>query len=112
MAKHLGRVAATDERRYVVGRCDGSLDIGADRLTIQGEDHANGRARAAVVIERADVATLRLRVGLLGGATLERDLPSGYRSFVIRPKTWTALLDDLDAHAWPVACSGLRAPRR
>ena len=108
--RHEGRVRATDEARYVVGFCDGTLDVEPDRLVIQGEPHANGRERKPVVIERADVATLHLRCGFFG-ATLRRELPSGYRSDVIRTKAWKPLLDDLEAHAWPVDVTGPRRPR-
>ena len=110
MARHEGRVVATDERTSALRTCDGTLEVDDDRLVVQGAPHANGRARRPVVTERHAVATLRLRCGVFG-ATLQRELPAGYRSLVIRVRRSGPLLDDLRAHAWPVELTGWRRPR-
>ena len=60
--------------------------------------------------ERGTIATRRLRCGLFG-ATLERELPAGYRSVVIRVRRPEPLIADLRAHAWPVEVTGWRKPR-
>jgi hypothetical protein len=110
MGRHDGRVVATDERTYALRTCDGTLDVDNDRLIVQGAPHANGRARQPVATERHAIATLRLRCGPFG-ATLQRELPAGYRSLVIRVRHAQPLLDDLRAHAWPVDVTGWPRPR-
>ena len=107
---HLGRVRATDERRYVVGVTDGHLTVSADELVVQAIGPDGAPDRRPIVIGRDEVDVLLLRCGLVFG-TLRRQLPSGYRADVIRLRAWPPLLADLEAHAWPVRTSGLRAPR-
>lgn len=103
-------MVATDERTYALRSCDGTVDIDAARLVIQGAPHATGRTRRPVVIERDEVDRLIVRFGLLGGS-VTRVLPSGYRSLVVRTRTPGALWDDLRHHGWPVVARGLRRPR-
>lgn len=109
--RHLGRVRATDERRYVVGFADGHLTVGDDELVVQAVGSDGEPDRRAVAVGRDEVDVLLLRCGLVFG-TLRRQLPSGYRADLIRTRGFAALLADLEAHAWPVRCSGVRAPRR
>ena len=52
-------MVATDERTYALRSCDGTVDIDAARLVIQGAPHATGRTRRPVVIERDEVDRLR-----------------------------------------------------
>lgn len=110
MAVHAGRVPATGERRWVVGWCDGTLTVDADRLVVQGEPHGDGRARDPLVISRAEVGALILRCGLVGAA-LQRETRAGFRSPVSRVRDPRSLLDDLRDHAWPVRARGWRRPR-
>lgn len=106
--RHQGRVRATDEQRYVVGFTDGTLDVDVERLVVQAVDAEGRPDRRPIVTERGDIASLRLRCGLVFG-TLTRQLPAGYRSDVIRTRAWGPLLDDLLGHGWPVELAGLRA---
>jgi hypothetical protein len=110
MATHEGRVPATGERRYVVGWCDGTVTVDADRLVIEGEPHDNGRVRDPVVIERADVRRISLRCGLFGAA-VQRETHAGFRSPVVRVRDPKPLADDLRAHDWPTSLTGWRRPR-
>jgi hypothetical protein len=110
MAVHEGRVPATGARRYVVGWCDGTLGVAADRLVVRGEPHADGRVRDPTVIGTGDVRALILRCGLLGAA-LQRETPAGFRSPVIRVRAAGPLLDDLRGHGWPTRATGWRRPR-
>lgn len=110
MATHAGRVIATGERNYALRYCAGTLTIDADRLTVQGAPHDNGRIRTPVVIERAAVDTLQLRCGLFGAA-LKWDNAHGYRNHVIRVHDVGPLLTDLHAAGWPLSISGWRRPR-
>jgi hypothetical protein len=108
--RHLGRVRATDEQRYVVGFTDGHLTVGAEELVVQAVGPDGSPDRRPIVIGRDGVDVLLLRCGLVFG-TLRRQLPSGYRADLIRLRDRSPLLADLEAHAWPVRTSGLRAPR-
>ena len=110
MATHHGRVPATGERRWMVGWCEGTLTVEADRLVVQGEPHANGRARDPLVVGRADAAALILRCGLFGAA-VQRETSAGFRSPVIRVRAVPPLLDDLRQHGWPARATGWRKPR-
>ncbi|MGN6695816.1 MAG: hypothetical protein ACTHN0_16690 [Aquihabitans sp.] len=110
MATHQGRVPATDERRWTIGWCTGTLTVDADRLVLQGEPLATGRPRNPVVIARADVGTLVFRCGLFGAA-LQRETRAGFRSPVLRTKDPRPVLDDLRAHHWPIRARGWRKPR-
>lgn len=110
MAVHDGRVAATGERSYAIGRCGGALTVDADRLTVQGEPHANGRIRTPTVIDRADGGILQLRCGLFG-ATLTWENAAGYRNHLIRVRDPAPLAADLTTHAWPLELAGWRRPR-
>lgn len=110
MATHEGRVPATGERRYAVGWCDGTLDVAADCLVVQGEAHGDGRDRKPTVIGTGDVRALILRCGLFGAA-LQQETRAGFRSPVIRVRAPRPLLDDLRDHGWPARATGWRRPR-
>lgn len=110
MATHEGRVVATDERNYALRFCPGTVTVDADRLTVQGAPHDNGRPRKPVVIERTDAVALHLRCGLFG-ATLKWENAFGYRNHVVRVRGAAPLLTDLRTHDWPVTTSGWRRPR-
>jgi hypothetical protein len=110
VATHEGRVPATGERRYVVGWCDGTLAVTADRLVVQGEPHEDGRTRTPTVIERTGVGHLILRCGVFGAA-LQRETRAGFRSPVVRVRSARLLLDDLRDHGWPTRATGWRKPR-
>lgn len=110
MASHEGRVVATDERKYALRYCAGTLAVDAERLTVQGAPHDNGRARRPVVIERPGVVALHFRCGLFG-ATLKWENAHGYRNHLIRVRDAAPLLADLQAAGWPVTVGGWRRPR-